>query len=258
MYEWKRLGRLLAPAVLAVALPGAAWAANCVNFDGVEHCAIGNAQLTSTSSGLQITNFGASGSDGVAFQIPGATSWTVSSAIQGNSAATTRLVSTAVADGAPTSSMILQQNGGSVTVSATFTGAGRGATYSALIYKDGVFQGGGGGIPSGQMAMMINRTNPINNPDPPRPDPWPWWWWWWWFHDFGFSIVSSTGGCSHTFSTSMPWSFTLADGRSVIGNRVDLVEDVPGSGSYPYLSFDAMQSQGTPGSLTIQSESVKQ
>jgi hypothetical protein len=257
MYDWKKLGRLLAPAALAVSLPAAAFAAgNCVVFDGVQHCPLGSTSLSTTSSGLQVTGFGSSGTDGVAFQLPGATNWSIAATVKGNSSANSRLVSTAVADGVPTSTMVLQQQGQVLNISATFTGAGGQSTYSALVYKDGVFQGGTGGVPSGQPAMMMPYRNDPIGPVFPPVDPWWWWWPWWWFHDWGFGI-SMAGGCVHTFDTAGPVDFILANGTTVRGNRVELVEDIPISGSYPYLSFDAMRFQGTLESVTVQSESVR-
>jgi hypothetical protein len=257
MFDRMKWGRLVAPAVLAFALPGAALAADCAEFEGIQHCATGSAKLSTTSSGLEVTGF--DGQSGVAIQLGGATHWQIGTAFKGNSAGNAGFVSTAVAGGQVTSTMRFQQQGSQFGVTATFTGAGSGSTYAAMVYNNGVFQGGQGNIPSGSRAMIVNR---YDNPLDPWVDPWdpwwdPWWWPWWWWHDIGFGLVASNGGCFHSFGTSEPVTFTLPDGREVVGNRVELVEEVRGSGSYPYLSFDAMRLTGTIESLTIESETVQ-
>lgn len=254
--EWKSIKRFLAPAALLLALPGTVLAADCAEFDGIQHCAIGKAALSTTSSGLEVTGFSAT--DGVDIALPGATSWQIGTALKGNGAGNAGLSVTAFASGSPNSNMTLQQNGQRFDISARFTGGGPGATYSALVYNGGVFQGGAGNIPNGARAMYVNYTN-VGNPWNPQPwDPWwnPWWWPWWWWHNTGFGIVAQTGGCFHTLGASEPIVFNLPDGRQLRGDRVELVEEVR-SGGYPYLSFDAIRVTGTVESLTITSETVK-
>jgi hypothetical protein len=271
--EWKNIKRLLAPAALMLALPGTVLAADCAEFEGIQHCAIGNARLSTTSAGLEVTGFRSS-SDGVNIALPGATSWQMGTALKGNAAGNASLSVTAFASGSPNSNMMLQQNGQRFDISARFTGAAggvksvngaktaattTGGTYSALVYNNGVLQGGVGNIPNGARAMYVNHGN-INNPWDPEPwDPWndPWWWPWWWWNDTGFGLVAQTGGCFHTLSSSAPIVFNMPDGRQLRGDRVELVEEVTGSGAYPYLSFDGIRVTGTVESVTITSETVR-
>jgi hypothetical protein len=271
MMEWKNFRRLLAPAALLLALPGTVLAQDCAEFEGIQHCATGNARLSTTSSGLEVTGFTAT--DGVRIALPGAKAWEIGTALKGNAAGNANLSVTAFASGSPNSNMMLQQVGQRFDISARFTGsvtsgatagaktaaASTGGTYSALIYNNGVFQGGVGNVPNGARALYVNYTN-VNNPWEPEPwDPWwdPWWWPWWWWEDTGFGLVAQTGGCFHTLGASAPITFHLPDGRQVRGDRVELVEEVTGSGAYPYLSFDAIRVTGTVESLTITSETVQ-
>ena len=267
MMEWKSFKRILAPAAILLALPHAALAADCAEFEGIQHCAFGRASLNTTEAGLEVSGFGEAGTDGVHIALPGATSWQIGTALKGNGAGNARMEVTAYASGSPNSNMTLQQDGLRFNISARFTGAASGGskaatagTYSALIYNDGVFQGGIGNIPNGAPALYVNYTNPgWNNPWPPQPDPWWWWWWWpwWWWEDTGFGLVAQTGGCFHTLSASAPIVFTLSDGRQLQGDRVELLEEVSRAGSYPYLSFDAIRVTGTVETVTITGETVR-
>lgn len=268
MMEWRSIRRLLAPAALMLALPGSALA-DCAQFEGIQHCTVGATRLSTTEAGLEVSGFGGEGTDGVRIALPGATSWQIGTALRGNQKGDSRLSVTAFASGSPNSNMTLQQVGPRFDISATFTGAAtsgvKGAktaaassgTYSALVYRNGVFQGGAGNIPNGARAMYVNHGD-IFNPWPADPwDPWDWWWPWWWWNDTGFGLVAQTGGCFHTLSSSAPITFNLPDGRQIQGDRVELVEEVTGAGSYPYLSFDAIRVTGTVDSVTITGETVR-
>lgn len=246
MIEWKSIRRLLAPAALMLALPGTALAADCAEFEGIEHCAIGKASLSTTSSGLEVTGFGGSGSDGVDIRLDGATSWEIGTDILSEDASTSTLVVTALASGSPNSQMRVVDSGSQMEISTRFTGGGPDATYSAHVYQDGVYQGGLGGI---SFASSIRVTLPPLYPPPVRPRRPP-------IRGTGFGIVAQTGGCFHTadFSTSL---VQLPDGQRIQGDRLELVEEVTRAGSYPYLSFDAIRVTGTVESLTITSETVK-
>jgi hypothetical protein len=108
MIEWKSIGRFLAPAALVLALPGMALAADCAEIYGIEHCAIGKARLSTTSSGLEVTDFGAAGMDGVSLRLERATSWEMNAEVKGNAARDTSLVMTVFAGGSPAGQITLR------------------------------------------------------------------------------------------------------------------------------------------------------
>lgn len=247
MIEWKSVGRFLAPAALVLTLPGAAFAAEaCLDFEGLRHCAVGGASLSKTSAGLRVNNGGTAGAGGVHIEMDGATTWSIGSDFQGGNAS---FVSTAFAEREAVSSMILQQEGDRVSARATFTGAGANSTYAVMVYSSGRFVGGVGNVGDIDVSYL-----PAGE----------WYWdpvtgtWRWRLRPrrVGFASHRLTGACIHTVDYDSPVPVRLPNGQQLQGDRVEFVEEVPGQGSYPYLSFDAMQVTGSFDSLTITSESV--
>lgn len=248
MIEWKSVGRFLAPAAFVLTLPGAAFAAEaCLDFEGLRHCAVGGASLSQDKAGLRVNATGTSGGGGVHIEMDGATTWSIGTDFQGSNAS---FVSTAFADGEAVSSMILQQEGGSVSARATFTGAGADSTYAVMVYSSGRFQGGVGNVGNDVVTNLPGGE----------------WYWdpftrtWRWRarpRRVGFASHSLTGACIHALDYDSPVTVRLPNGQQLQGDRVEFIEEVPGQGSYAYLSFDAMRVTGSFESLTITSESVQ-
>jgi hypothetical protein len=249
MIEWKSVGRFLAPAALVLALPGAAFAAEaCLDFEGLRHCAVGGASLSQDAAGLRVNNGGTGGQGGVHIQMDGATAWSIGSIFQGGNAS---FVSTAFAEGEAVSSMILREEGNGVSARATFTGAAAGSTYSVLVYSGGQLQAAVGNVGTTGTTNFLDGEwywDPVTKTwrwRPRRP------------RTTGFGNHRLSGACIHTLGYDSAVNIRLPNGQLVQGDRVEFVEEVPGSGSYAYLSFDAMQVTGSFESLTITSESVQ-
>ena len=249
MIEWKSVGRFLAPAALVLSLPGAAFASQaCVDFEGLRHCAVGGASLSLDSTGLRVNAGGTAGAGGVHIEMEGATAWSIGTDFQGSNASFT---STAFAQGEAVSSMTLQQEGDRVAATAAFTGGGANSTYAVMVYRNGQFQGGVGNI---------------GDLDPTYLPAGEWYWdpvtqtWRWRIRPrrVGFANHRLTGACIHTVEYESPVTVRLPNGQQLQGDRVELVEEVAGQGSYPYLTFDAMRVTGSFQPLTITSESVQQ
>lgn len=249
MIEWKSVGRFLAPAALVLSLPGAAFAAEaCLDFEGLRHCAVGGASLSQDAAGLRVNAGGTGGQGGVHIEMDGATTWSIGSDFQGGSAS---FVSTAFAEGEAVSSMVLQQEGSGVSARATFTGEAAGSTYAVMVYSSGRFVGGVGNVGTPGTTNFLDGE----------------WYWdpvsktWRWRarrpRRVGFASHRLTGACIHTVDYGSPVNVRLPNGQQLQGDRVEFVEEVPGQGSYPYLSFDAMRVTGSFESLTITSESVQ-
>lgn len=241
--------------VLLAAAPPAA-AEDCVTFDGVEHCALGQSTLVLTPDGLSVEGIGDAPENGVALAFADATSWRAEADARGNREGTARLRTAAIADGITTSTATFRQNQGRFELSATFTGAGEGSTYSALVFDDGVFQGGTGGLGNGQAAAYVAYNDPANPWDIlPMDDWWDWPWWWPW-GGWGFNIRAVDQACQWTVQFEEAVSLHLANGTRVMGDEIRLVEEVRESGGYVYLSFDGITVHGALDALTFTSESL--
>lgn len=269
MQSLRRIGVGCCIALLALTFAGPAGAAECVTFEGLQHCPVGGATLATTPEGLRVGNFSASGQDGVNISLDLATSWTAEYNNAAFSSAYHQTLFTAVAEGAATSTARLgvtnEASGCKKSLAATFTGAGEKSTYSALVYRGGVLQAAVGGVQSGQIAARSIGGGPgcrprwqtyaqciqictnggwpcgyCSNPCPPD--------------RVGFH-TRANGACVWDFAGPLS-DWQLSDGRRVQGDQVVLVEEVQEAGSYPYLTFDAIQIQGNPNWFELFVESV--
>lgn len=264
------LGERCWVAMFALVLPLAqAQAQECVEFQGLEHCAIGEARLRMTEEGLRLDS-GASEKDGVSISLPNATSWTASSHTDESSSEEQRTLFTAMTEGAPSSTATIQTTRESRAFSATFTGAGEASTYSALIYYRGALQAAVGNLHNGEIAAraMVGGNPPNCRPRGQTPEEC--------YvackeakytncnYCYGPVCQPVTSGFHTTPQGACQWVFAhvdrnelqLSDGRVVRGDQIVLTEEVNGPGSYPYLGFDRMLLQSTARSVTLVNESV--
>lgn len=243
MIQWKSIGRLLTPAALVLALPGMALAADCTEFKGIEHCAIGKARLSTTSSGLEVTGFGGAGMDGVSMRLEGATGWAMETKVPSNAAGDASLVITAFAGGSPSNQLILQQSGPQLGVSSR-SASGLG-THKIEVSIGGMPVVGINKVPH-LSKSFIKPLDPISDDD--DGDHWA-------VHQpmIPGSGFHYTGGWYQTLSFPTPVLVILPDGQRVQGDRIDLVEEVTGSGgSSP--SLDGFHVTGTVDALPITNE----
>jgi hypothetical protein len=250
-------------AVLALSAPGV-HAAECVSFAGLKHCPLGEAGLTVTLNDLLISGFTDSGQDGVSIRLPEATrSWRPVVSIQGARDGA-RFEQAAISNGFLTSRVIVESTTQEGTrIVAHFTGSPD-ARYTALVYREGVVQGFQNGIQSGAPGPVIF---PIPEPIPfPRPQDFPP------VAPGPFSIndetlaqrTSGEGACQWELPvpqsphTARMVRFDLPNGTRVWGDKIRLVEEVPGAQSYPYTSFNGivLKASGIDG-LTIDSEEIQ-
>jgi hypothetical protein len=219
---------------------GTETAQDCVDFQGNRHCALGAAKLTTDGASLQASGLTTAGKDGLAILLPDVTQFTPSGRLDNKSGRT--LFARSINEGVSTSSLTVQRSLEGFSLAASFTGSAAGSTYSARFYKEGQLVGTIGGLQSGGTAIFVPR--PCNNPRcwiliPDFP-PWP-----------PFLVVQNPvgdngGGIGQPGACVWRLDFgkdnqiqpTLADGSTVLADAVDLVEDVQGQGSYPYLTFN--------------------
>ncbi len=261
-------GNALWAAVFAFALPFAqAQAHECVEFKGLNHCGIGNAQVSASDDGVKVVSDDASGEGGVVIHTGLAIDWTAGFFSESD-APENKMLFSSVSEGSVTSTATVETQGAVRTYAASFTGAGESTTYSVLVYNRGQLQASVGGIRNG----TIGGQEPVN----PGPGPAPYCRPQYQTQDQCKNECQDQryGSCDYcripcrgVFRT-LPdavcqWRFdvpyrrvVLSDGREVEGDELVLTEEVRGPTSYPYLGFDEIRVQSTARTLQIASESV--
>ncbi|HZI07501.1 MAG TPA: hypothetical protein VEZ71_26020 [Archangium sp.] len=261
-------------ALVALALPIAqGHAQQCVKSDGLGVCAIGKAQLKPLDeSSVLLTNLGDSGTDGAAISLGQATDWTAAyeTSSQEDAQQTTF---TAVSDGAAISTTTSVKRGDAREISATFTGSGADSTYTLQAYRQGELQAEVRGIRNGQIAARAIQI-PGGNPPSCRP-----------YYQtipncysacaqaqynsclycetrcsrpIGFHNVSNevlVGACRWVVRDSVS-PVVLSDGNTVEADELVMTEEVRGTGSYPYVSFEKILFQASGGTARIGDQTV--
>ena len=213
-----------------------------------------------------ISGFTDSGKDGVSIALPPTTrSWRPVASIKG-AIDGARFQQSAISNGFLTSSVVVTATHERTSIVATFTGGAPASSYTVLVYREGVLQGGQGGIPSGAVGATIPPIlEPIPFPRIPEfPPVFP--------GPFGIHSVdtldkrSSNGDGACVWELPVPQSpetarvvrFDLPNGRKVWGDKIRLVEEVPGAQSYPYTSFNGITVTATGiETLTLSDEEIQ-
>lgn len=259
------LGCLALAAGFGFSTPAAAQA--CVDYQGINHCPVGDASLglAPDGSGLEVSNLGREGSDGVLSIFGGATQWSADVEFSNPSLQPSTIALTARANGEATSRATVRPVEGGYLLQASFTGETTASTYSALIYKGGVLQASVGGIRSAGSSSKLKAlptapTSGFENTNAAVAvyvDGMYWgeldldrnWWWWTW----GFGIMSN-GGCTWGLQMHRAETFSLPDGSTAEGDEIVLIEEVRGSGHYPYVSFDSIEVTSSVEGMKVTSE----
>ena len=226
-----------------LAVPFTAQAQDCVDFEGLEHCSVNDAELI---LGEGLTVIPAKGGDsGVSVHFSEGVVWGSAVEIEENAKGATSVLATAASEGKITSTSTVRRDArGSLGFSATFTGASEGRTYSIQVYNDGVFQGGAGGIDDGAEYLYVD----------PR-----------WDEDFimwlighwSFHLRVADGGCGWEINLDETRALRLANGEVLEGDTIRFEEELrKGHGHYPYTGFDTIELLGSAPSITLESASV--
>ncbi len=232
--------------------------ANCVEFAGNSHCSLGGARLALSAKGeLGVTGMRTADKDGVAIHLPDVTSFTPSG-VWSRANGGAKMVARSINEGVSTSTMSASVDQGGVAFSASFTGAGQASTYSAIYSRNGE-----------EVARIANLSNgtvlrPIFRPCSPWPrclwEPQP--------PIFRIRTVlaanatsnaEASGACSweQRFDPDAPAQVTLEDGRTVEVDHLELREEIPAGGSYPYTSFNRIDYTYDGGALTLTGEELR-
>lgn len=249
-------------ALLAGLVLAAPAQAQCVPYQGIDHCPVGSAVLSAGSNGLTVSGLGAEGNDGVISRFDPTTFWNAQIALPAGPDSTTETHFSSISAGEVTSELNIAPENGRLHLEATFTGDAATSTYSVLIYKDGILQGSLGGFSGdpgqGKVTGKASGANGLENVtqrialyvdgiymgqiDEP---------WWWPWVSFG---IANGGGCIWGLQTVNDVTFSLPDGNNVVGDEVRFMEDVRGPGHYPYLGFEAIETRTTAESFTVVNE----
>lgn len=229
----------------------------CVTFQGNTHCPLGAATLFKNGNqSLRVGNMFAAGDDGVAIHLPEVTEFSARAMVK-PAPDGLHIVARSISEGVSTSSMTTQQTDDGYAVSATFTGDATTGTYNVNLYNNDVLVQSLDAVMSGETGFTWNHTNcapgsvnypmclsvVISNTS-------------------GFRVVqggADAGACVWTVGgpESADMLVQLPNGEVVIADRIDLVEQVDGSGSYPYLTFDRIDYTASGGPITITRETVQ-
>jgi hypothetical protein len=245
---------LLGLAALLATLPAAA-AGGCVRFDGIDHCPVGNAQLSLAQDGsqLMVTGLGAGGKDGVRSIFSGAAYWQadLSAPPEGFGDGFTF---SAISNGFRTARTSLHlDNALGLVYTNEFTGGNGGNPYTVQVISNGFLVA--------EFQNLDSSTTFSVRPNPGPGIPWPPWPGWPELPDDDWPPIiifglGSVGECfwGHLYSNDMQVSISNGLGQAV-GDEVRVIENV-GPGQYPYTSFDGMVIQSNTSGFAIDSEAV--
>ncbi|MEO1367446.1 MAG: hypothetical protein AAFX50_09730 [Acidobacteriota bacterium] len=247
---------LLGAAALVLASSSSA-STQCVRFDGIDHCAIGSAQLQLAGDGqfLAVRKLGRAGDDGVSSHFKGATTWRADMTMAGGDLGDVASFN-AISNGFLTASARLTLEPEGLVARASFTGADRPSAYTLEVLRDGVVVAAFPGQTTASSVVLgpVDPNFPPISPIPfPIPSPWPWPW----PPRPTFELLA-TGNCAWGFQFDTDVTVQPA-GRAraaVKGDEIRMVENLPGPGHYPYADFDTIETRTNGGILVITGESV--
>ena len=255
--QMKMMSRLLAAALLSVAgcqgdesqMPEdntlgsqeAAADTQCVQrFNGITNCATGNARLSSTATGLQVSGLTNAATDGVTGTFARATRWTQNAQVRfGAAQGGLSLAARAGDQVVGTLQLTPGRDGRSMTALPSFSGAPGGSNYRVNVFNNGTLQGGGQ-QPAGYMIIIRDWYDLLRYLVAV------------FSFDNGYDIEIWKPGATVTSMETIPgacvwrvrnqqgtFSVQLADGRVLTGNMIEFVEQID-SGHYPYTDFTAI------------------
>lgn len=235
----------------------------CMDFGGLQNCALGAATVTPSRDGaaMDVANLRTAGQDGIATFLPATR--TFSMVGRSTSDPKTTELSRAIDQGEVISTMTAQHNAAGLGLTGTFTGNAD-ATYNANLYKDGQLVGTIPGLKSGAQGLQVypgpkaqGRIIIIII--------------FWGFGNIDIWIFNTLTGektqAAAPVAGACVWKVdlaqdadphvTLLDGTSVAVDHVEMVENVNAAGSYPYMSFDRIDYSSNAGALHVTGEAAK-
>lgn len=231
--------------------------ANCVELAGNSHCSLGTARLALSQKGeLGVSGMRTAGKDGVAINLPDVTSF-IPSGVWSRGTTGTKMVARSINEGVSTSTMNASIDQGGVMLSASFTGAGQASTYSAIYSRNGEEVGRISNIGNGTVLRPILRPcqpwpRCLWEPLPPI------------FHirlavNTPVPTAETSGACSweQRFNPNSPAQVTFENGETVEVDNIELREEIPAGGSYPYTSFNRIDYTYDGGTLTLTGEEIR-
>jgi len=246
------------------AMAGPIQAQGCVDFQGIDHCPVGDAVVERTGTGgISVSGLGPEGNDGVSSSFAPTTFWQARMDFPTGAIRNNRIHLSSISAGESTSELYLEPVDDQFQIRAEFTGDAANSTYSVLVYNQGVLQGALGSFssqsvaPAAQSAATAVPGGLESFNDEVRitlyidgirigtfdVD-------WIIFH-FG---IANTGGCGWGMNLGQSVAVSLPDGNQVMGDEIRFQEDVNGPGHYPYLGFESIETRTTMRSFTVTEE----
>ncbi len=223
----------------------------CVEFRGSRHCALGGADVFAEGDQALIAkNLDQVEEDGVAILLPEVTEFRPTGVFESRGGPS-QMIARSINEGVSTSMMKVDVGEAGISLSASFTGAGDESTYSAIFYREG-----------GEVARIANIRNGEAVGIYRFPcEPWPW------------CIIEpllppvfhvyqrgeNLGSCSwqQEFPPGQLVGATLPSGEKIEADRIELREEVPAKGSYPYLTFNRIDYNYDGGALILTDEKIE-
>ena len=261
-------------------------APNCVEFQGIDHCPLGSAQLEVNASGslLIATNLGSDGSGGVASLFDKSTTWRAKMKIP-NPRVGQRALLSSVADGFVTSTAQIELGEEGMFLRTTFTGTPGGTgTHHVVLLRAGQVVAQVEGLESAD-TLVIRSVLPTPEDCPPycwpepipgdpipggwdipwEPIPWPPERWPPWDPEGPDGpdlpsgptfTVTPIGACMWGAHFDQDVEVFAGSASLGVGDELRVVEDIVGPGNYPYDGFDSILTQTNGPVIVVQTEFV--
>ncbi|WP_246357419.1 hypothetical protein [Pyxidicoccus fallax] len=218
--------------------------AQCVErFDGIQSCATGNAKVTASEKGVEVSGISDPKTDGVSSNFEGAIGWSQqASIVVGKSRTPFSLTARDGDQAVSTLNVAPGREPNQLALLPNFTGTPGGSQYRVNVYNDGQLVGSTSYEPQRYIIIIIIIH----------------WWWWWDFHNWRAISPNHPirdGACVWRMNAGDGAFSVLIDGKEVRGNQLELVEEI-GDGHYPYTSFSGIDVAGPTGDFTILNETI--
>jgi hypothetical protein len=220
--------------------------AQCVEFEGLRHCALGAAAVSLARDGeLEVSRMADPRRDGVSIELPDVSNFVPEGRVEA-SGDSLSLTASAFQAGTIVGRMTLQQTADRYVVSAAFTGSGEASPYQVNLYYRNQRVGTIGDLISGERLALPPRW-PCWPCWPPPPPP---------FRNI--QLGPNAGAC--VWDQSFGGAEVLAqlrDGSTVVADRIELEEVIPRSGSYPYMSFNRLDYTSNGARIVLAGERIE-
>jgi hypothetical protein len=231
-----RVSKMAIPLLALALVVGAGTAAaqdECIEFDGLTHCAVGEASLEVSDEGLKV-GFRKPGS-GFGVDLKGVNNWSAELEVFTTGSGADRLVTSAIAGGQESAALNFQELDGGLGVTPCFLGERPPETFSLMIFNQGRLVGSVGRLRNDLPIIELWF-----------PDPWCVIW------DIRFPPVWN-GARQWVVQTRGTVPVTLGNLRWE-GDEIRMIEELPSRDSVPLVNPEVILFRGSVESINIERE----